>query len=242
MIQAPFIPRLSTAVCARWLLLQCTCATIKVFEMTKFTRIQPSPHGRHSQAGASLIMVMIILTIVSILGIAGIQISMMSERGARNDRDQQIAWQSAEAALMDAEIDMFGPGASTRRVGTFTPQTNLNAFIDGCGASGNSVGLCTIVSAGKPAWLKVPFTLTGSTAPTTEFGTFTGRSFAAGGIGIQPTKKPRYVIEAIPDQFGPGSGSRNLSSPDVKYLYRVTSMGFGPRDDIQAVLQIIYRN
>ena len=25
-------------------------------------------------------------------------------------------------------------------------------------------------------------------------------------------------------------------------LYRVTSMGFGPRSDIQAVLQTIYRN
>ena len=210
--------------------------------MTRFTKIETAPRGPRSERGASLIMVMIILTIVSILGIAGIQISMMSERGARNDRDQQIAWQSAEAALMDAEIDMFGPGASTRRASTFAPQTNLSAFIDGCGTSGNSVGLCTIISTGKPAWLTVPFNATDSTAATTEFGAFTGRSFAAGGIGIQPSKKPRYVIEAIPDQFGAGSTSRNLSSPEVKYLYRVTSMGFGPRDDIQAVLQMIYRN
>ena len=68
-----------------------------------------------SQKGASLIMVMIILTIVSMIGIAGVQISMMSERGARNDRDYQLAWQSAEAGLMDAENDLFGPGASSRR-------------------------------------------------------------------------------------------------------------------------------
>ena len=53
----------------------------------------------HHQGGASLIMVMIVLTIVSIIGVAGIQISLMSERGARNDRDQQIAWQAAEAGL-----------------------------------------------------------------------------------------------------------------------------------------------
>lgn len=198
------------------------------------------PNNHSAQTGASLIVVMIILTIVSLLGVAGIQISMMSERGARNDRDQQVAWQSAEAALMDAEFDMFGPGASTRRA-TFAP-TNLSAFAPGCGSTGASVGLCAIVDAGKPAWLTVGFDTTGTSAQTTEFGAFTGRSFAAGGIGVQPSKKPRYVIEAIPDQFGTGSGSRNLSSGDVKYVYRVTSMGFGPRDDIQAVLQMIYRN
>ncbi|NML87021.1 MAG: pilus assembly protein, partial [Polaromonas sp.] len=27
-----------------------------------------------------------------------------------------------------------------------------------------------------------------------------------------------------------------------KYVYRVTAMGFGPRVDIQAVLQMIYRD
>jgi type IV pilus assembly protein PilX len=213
---------------------------IRDFDMTRGSIVCPNSR-KGAQAGASLMMVMIILTIVSILGVAGIQISMMSERGARNDRDQQIAWQSAEAALMDAEFDMFGPGTSTRR-STFAPNTNLNAFVPGCGSSGASVGLCALVTTGKPAWLTVPFDVTGSTAQTTEYGAYTGRSFAAGGIGVQPSKKPRYVIEAIPDQFGSGSGSRNLSSGDVKYLYRVTAMGFGPRDDIQAVLQMIYRN
>ncbi|MBC7719609.1 MAG: hypothetical protein H7Z77_07440, partial [Chitinophagaceae bacterium] len=56
-----------------------------------------TPFNRKRQQGASLIMVLIVLTVVSLLGVAGIQISMMSERGARNDRDQQIAWQAAEA-------------------------------------------------------------------------------------------------------------------------------------------------
>lgn len=202
-------------------------------------RVSPGSRNDNSQMGASLIVVMIILTVVSLLGVAGIQISMMSERGARNDRDRQVAWQSAEAALMDAEFDMFGPGPSTRRA-SFS--SDVSAFAPGCGSSGISTGLCEIVGTGKPAWLTVSFEATGSTARTAEFGAFTGRSFAAGGIGVQPAKRPRYVIEAIPDQFGAGAVSRNLSSGDVKYVYRVTSMGFGPRDDIQAVLQMIYRN
>ena len=195
------------------------------------------------QSGASLIMVLIILTVVSMLGIAGIQISSLSERSARNDRDYQIAWQSAEAALIDAEFDIFGPVASTRRA-IFSPQTNIGAFVGGCGTSGDSKGLCTMVASGKPDWQTVIFDSTASNAATTEYGAFTGRTFAAGGTGFQPSKRPRYVMEAIPDNFGKGSPCRDVTTGAScsAFVYRVTAMGFGPRDDIQAVLQMVYRN
>lgn len=195
------------------------------------------------QSGASLIMVMIILTVVSMLGIAGIQSSTLSERSARNDRDYQIAWQSAEAALIDAEFDIFGSAASTRRA-IFSPQANIGAYVDGCGASGDSKGLCSMVASGKPAWLTVNFETTGASAATTEYGAFTGRTFAAGGSGFQPSKRPRYVLEAIPDNFGKGSPCRDVTAGAAcsAFVYRVTAMGFGPRDDIQAVLQMAYRN
>jgi len=57
--------------------------------------------------------VLIILVLVSLLGVGGAQIAMMSERGARNDRDMQLAWQSGEAALLDAESDIHD-STSTR--------------------------------------------------------------------------------------------------------------------------------
>jgi len=197
-------------------------------------------HVPRQQAGASLIMVMIILTVVSMTGIAGFQISTMSERGARNDRDYQIALQSAEAGLIDAEIDLKGSGSNKRDV--FTSQNVSSYFVPGCGTSGNSQGLCSESASGKAAWLLPDFTLTGTSAPTTEYGTFTGQTFQAGSSGFQPSKKPRYVIEAIPDSFGAGSGSRDLEDSSPKFVFRVTSMGFGPRDDIQAVVQMVYRN
>ena len=206
-------------------------------------RTHPKMRSRlKAQHGASLIMVMIILTIVSMIGIAGIQISTMSERGARNDRDYQIAWQSSEAGLMDAENDLFGPGTSTRR-GVFGPAINLAAFEAGCGALTVSRGLCASApTAGKPAWVGVDFKVSGIGAKTAEYGEFTGRTFAAGGPGVQPARKPRYVMEPFPDNIGMGSESRNLGSDEEsKYIFRVTSMGFGPRDDIQAVVQMIYR-
>lgn len=188
------------------------------------------------QRGASLIMVMIILTIVSMLGVAGIQVAMMGERSARNERDMQVAWQSAEAALLDAEMDLWNPASS--RQSLFTPATNLVAFVDGCGIAGKSQGLCSLALSGKPAWLGVDFTVnTGSNIQTTAFGTFTNRNFAYGSTGIQPSKPPRYVIEPIMDR-----GYRDLGDAEPHYVYRVTTMGFGPRDDIQAVMQMIYRD
>ncbi|MBW8721188.1 MAG: hypothetical protein JF626_04610 [Polaromonas sp.] len=190
------------------------------------------------ERGASLIMVLIILTVVSMLGIAGIQISMMSERGVRNDRDLQIAWEAAEAALLDAEQDIFGPAASSRR-STFTPITDTQAFMDGCGTGGSNRGLCATPTAGRPVWLTANFDFSDSSsrAPSTAYGTFTGHTFAAGSLGIQPVQPPRYVIEPIRDP-----ADRDLSNPSPKFVYRVTAMGFGPRKDIQAVVQMIYRN
>lgn len=202
---------------------------------TMYTYQFHPPRHYPAQRGASLIMVMLILVVVSLLGVGGAQIALMSERGARNDRDQQVAWQAAEAALIDAEFELGGAVGSSTRNTLASPLFDGGhaiMFIDGCGTSGDSIGLCNLVplGSGKPAWLTVDFTMTGSSAPTTEFGKFTARTFAAGGVGIQPAKPPRYIIELVPDPLNPST-----------FLYRITAMGFGPRADIQAVLQTIYR-
>lgn len=203
--------------------------------------LAPSLLRAHRQGGASLIVVLLILIVVSILGVGGAQIALQAEHGARNDRDMQVAWQAAEAALQDAEFDIHGPGTSNRSALLGSLSSTVD-FVPECGKASdgaNKVGLCALVEKGKPAWLTVNFTTTDATARTVRFGTFTGRSFASGGgtlTGVQPFQAPRYVIEPIPDP-----GNRDLSSSNT-YLYRVTAMGFGPRQDIQAVTQIIYRN
>lgn len=187
---------------------------------------------RDTQSGASLIIVLLILVVVSLLGVGGAQIAIMSERGARNDRDQQVAWQAAEAALLDAEFDLFDTTAGGNRKALFDG-LNQNLFLTNCGTSGQSRGLCAINLTGHQAWLDVDYLDTSGSAPTTKFGQFTGRSFAAGNVGIQPRQEPRYVIEMILDPASAPS--------DPTYLYRVTAMGFGPRVDIQVVMQILYR-
>ncbi|TWG36722.1 type IV pilus assembly protein PilX [Acidovorax delafieldii] len=200
-----------------------------------------------SEQGLSLIIVMLILIVVSILGVGGIQISMMGERGTRNDRDMQIAWQGAEAGLIDAEFDIEGlPAASPnkRSVVFKRGDVDLAKFIDNCGDSGQSIGLCALKDAGKPAWLTVDFTATGTGAKAVELGTYTGRDFPSGVKGTQPAKPPRYIIEPILDRYGVKSYRTTdpTAGSGPSYVYRVTSMGFGPNGETQGVLQMIYRN
>ncbi|HUD34358.1 MAG TPA: pilus assembly protein, partial [Variovorax sp.] len=129
---------------------------------------------------------------------------------------------------------------------------DTTAFIAGCGTSvtDKTRGLCQLPLTGKPAWLTVDFTLDSTTnAPTTAFGTFTGRGFAsvaAGGAatGVQPAKAPRYIIEPIPDILEREAGVAGKANANKQpgFVYRVTAMGFGPRADIQAINQILYRD
>ena len=214
----------------------------------RYRSVMPSYMLRRAQPrerGASLIMVMLILIVVSALGIGAVQISMMSERGARNDRDMQIAWQASEAALLDAEFDIRGPLPSTRRAvfgvnGAPPDRTQIPST--GCGTSGVSIGLCHLVDevearTTKQSWLTADFELGTSSAPTTAFGTFTGQQYPTGS-GVRPARAPRYIIEPIRDYWDVRDKS---AQADARYMYRVTAMGFGPREDIQAVTQMLIR-
>lgn len=189
---------------------------------------------RHN--GFSMITVLIIMVVVSLLGIAATKMVMQTERSSRYDRDWQIAWQAAEAALLDAEFDIRGPNSNAAsRVASFSP-TSVLGFTDGCGSSTADRGLCMpAASSAKPVWYQVDFTDTSATAKTVQFGEFTGRSYANGSTGVRPALLPRYIIEVLPDQ-APGTSA---STP--KFLYRVTAMGFGPRKETQAVLQMVFR-
>jgi type IV pilus assembly protein PilX len=70
-------------------------------------------HNNHPcrQQGAALVIALLILIVLMMLGIAAMQTSLQSEKMSRNQRDRQIAWQAAEAALLDAEYDIGNPGS-----------------------------------------------------------------------------------------------------------------------------------
>ena len=193
----------------------------------------------HRQRGLSLIVVMLILVVVTILGIGGAQIALLGERSTRYDRDYLVATQSAEAALMDAEYDIRGPNTDPNtRVASFTAG-NIGIFVSGCG-TGTGQGLCMPPDdAAKPVWATVDFLDATTGAHTVAFGAFTGRIFKSGSTGVQPELAPRYIIEVV-DDLMPGGNAGASASPRPK-MYRVTAIGFGPRKEVQVVMQTAFR-
>ena len=99
-------------------------------------------HAPRAQRGVTLVIVLMLLVVVTLLGVGAARMAMLAERSARNDRDYQVAWQAAEAALMDAQFDIRGPNASPAgRMGIFT-QDNTSVFQPGCNTTEPYLGLC----------------------------------------------------------------------------------------------------
>jgi type IV pilus assembly protein PilX len=199
--------------------------------------------ARRSQQGMSLIVVLMMLIIITVLGVGAASLSLVNERSARNDRDSEVAFQAAEAALMDAETDITGPNTNVKaRLCSFSDKDDISAFVDGCGASGASQGLCSATATTtSPAWLKVDFSVVDATAKSVELGTFTGQTYMKG-TGASTVALPRYIVEAIPDNGGYEPNQlASASSGKKKYLYRVTAIGYGVRKETQVVLQTIVR-
>ncbi len=189
--------------------------------------------GRARGRGFALVTTLILLAVLTMLGISASRIALMSERTARFDRDNQIAFQAAEAALIDAELDIQGPNTNAaKRMDLFESKNRVN-FIPNCGV-GTYRGLCAPSDPGaKPIWLTVDFTNTASNAKTAKFGEFTGRPFPSGTTGLRSELEPRYIVEVIADS------APSAAINDV--LYRITAVGFGPNKETQVVLQGVFR-
>lgn len=196
-------------------------------------RLSDRPGAR----GIALITAVIMLLVITLLALAGARIAIDTKRSSRNQRDFEIAYQAAEAALYDAEIDIKSAAAPQSRSSLFA-KDSLTGFEGGACNTGTKMpsaylGLCdTFSAAGAPIWDTIDWTAT-SDNRTVEYGTFTGRTFPTGS-GLSPSRKPRYLIELV-------SYKASGEAVNASYMYRVTAMGFGPNDSTRAVLQMVYR-
>jgi len=202
-----------------------------------------NPPRRPAQRGFSLIVVLLMLVVAMVLGIGAAQVSLVGERSARNDRDTEVAFQAAEAALVDAERDVLGPNPDAAQRLCLFNGGDISAFVPACGGAGIRQGLCAPVEAGdKPAWIAANFAAASTTS--VAYGTFTGQSFAWGdeatkaSAGTLPARAPRYIVEAVRNFGGWQTDQlQGASARSASYLFRVTAIGFGVQEDTQVVLQ-----
>lgn len=195
------------------------------------------------QRGASLVVVLIMLTVIFVIGLISSRLALFSERSARNDRDRQVAFQGAEAALLDAELDIFGPNSAVNRRVCLFDSKKVIEFYEGCG-TGTNAGMCIFTVSPGDAWKEVKanyLSETGTTVgnKTVEYGQFTGQTLPQSTSGLT-TKLPRYTIEAVPYA---GTGAANdLVGGKNEQAFMVTAMGFGFRTETQVLLQaLIYK-
>jgi type IV pilus assembly protein PilX len=188
-----------------------------------------------------LIVALVMLIAVVLLGVSSAQIALQGEKASRNERDRQVAFQAAEAALLDAELDIENsPDALRSRSELFSKDSVLGFPGDGeagcgSGAANRSLGLCRRAANGAlPVWQAIDISDGSSSAQSVPYGTFTGQIFPSG-KGSLPARLSRYVIELmVYSQQG-----ENAEKPS--YFYRVTAIGFGARESTQVVLQTFYR-
>lgn len=60
-------------------------------------------HRRRSQAGAALLVALILLVVITLVGLAAIGTTILQNKASANQYDRQVAFQSAEAAMRQAQ-------------------------------------------------------------------------------------------------------------------------------------------
>ena len=195
------------------------------------SRISLHRHKQPRQRGMALVFVLIMISIVFVIAAVSSRVVTLGERAARNDRDRQTAFQAAEAALSDAEMDIMGPNTSaSQRVAMFG---TLPAD-EGCSSASTTRGYCGALASGA---YKAIFADESTSHQYATFGDFTNRAseFPVSAGGALPVKLPRYIIEKSLISFR--NRAQAAGAPFDAFV--VTAIGYGIQPGTQVVLQAV---
>ena len=202
-------------------------------QLAQRTTKSPATH----QSGAVLIISLIMLLLLTLIGTTSMQTTTLEEKMAGNMRDRNIAFQAAESALRDAELDIQGIGTKPRDPGI----SGITDFYANCDfdnvADSYDDGLCDrkLVSPSSysgtsiswPAFtnsgINYPaFKLDMTTTPSIAYGRFTGTPPIAG-----LSAQPRYIIEGFMNK--------------KQLCYRITVRAQGANPNTVVWLQAVYK-
>jgi type IV pilus assembly protein PilX len=167
------------------------------------------------QQGAVLFVGLIMLVILTLMAVVAMKSSILQERLASGAMDQNVAFQSAESALRDAEIYINA---------NITP---ASGFVAAC-----TNGLCLPSITSMSVWDAISDWT--SDARPIVFGSKTSAPAIP-----DIARQPRYIIELLPDlPAAPGNGGK--SSGNDGTAFRITAMGWGKRPSTAIMLQSVY--
>ena len=166
------------------------------------------------QKGVVLIVSMVMLLLLTLIGVTGSQVTSLEERMAGNVRDQNIAFQAAEATLLAAEQYILATDSGPATYSELPdpgpiPSTGKNGLL------GQAIAEPNFFSAA---------TWTGSNSATTpvNFGAdFRNKLNVA-------IADPRYIIKKIDSLPGPIN------------VFRITARAVGQNPGTQIILQEVF--
>lgn len=188
------------------------------------------------QRGATLLVGIIFLIVLMLLGISAATISSLDERMARNYRDRNIAFQAAEAALVQARAMQ-----AQKLSGYFGFPSVAGSCSSDEDAAGK--GLCRPAQEGQPVWEAILRDDDGADFFIEYASSEESPAFKTDGSPGSVRKPPRYLIEILPD-LGSTDGlstSAEYGASKVRVLYRISALGFGSNEGTQVLLQEVVR-
>ena len=206
---------------------------------------QPRTSAPRRERGAILIITLMFLVLLTIVGVASISSSTLEEKMAGNLRAQYPAFQAAESALRDAEIDLeAGIGGTGNRDGVTKIGMGIAYFATPCSAAFTE-GVCMqpatpagtyqteIVTAASWDWTSI--------TKTVEYGTYTGAARLCASDtfpACSPVvlfRQPRYVIEYLEEKI-----DLPATAPLTRH-FRITARGWGANQSTTVTLQTVYK-
>lgn len=224
---------------------------------TSFT-LAPIAQSRSlkNQQGVALVVVLLFLLAITGLTVWAARQSMLGEGMARNQLDQEVARQAAEAALRDAERDLSQfaspSGASCSRGLTENKVTPSNFAPDCTGGwcrrdnntyarSSNWTTGTSTSADGVEVWWPVGRGGAWNNDFETKIAAVSGGNCSFTGAipfgaftGVTPIRgvalQPEYIVEYIGTRYSPILKRNSMT-------YRITARGFGYTQRTQVVLQ-----
>lgn len=187
------------------------------------------PSRRDLQSGIALLVVLIMLLLVTLLGVAAVRTLTVEERMASNNLDRNLAMQSAERVLREAEALALAQSVATPFNASFSDAASANK------PKGSSNLSCATIGGSDPSpctngYCSQPSPTCATRWTDTEFDRWvevaasTPAAAASASTGSDATlsngTKQQYIIEFLGKNF-----ACEPNDPDDKYncaQYRIT--------------------
>lgn len=204
-------------------------------------RHRPSPI--HGQRGIVLVTGLLLLLLITLVVLAAARSGRLQAVMSSNTRDRDVAFQAAEAALVDAEERLAFEFHAILTDSANSKSENLAAGLLNRSALSGSAKTGTIVKASKADYWVSPAGANGYGWFDANGAVDNSKSIASRQAIEGVDQQPRFVIEYL----GTAAPSVDCTAPRTHYRYRITALAVGASSgsrkqaDTRVLLQSEYR-